>query len=460
MNDRHAFVVDVNKCTGCHACEMACQIANHLPGDRRWREVRTFNELHVPGVEMVHLSLACNHCREAPCLEQCPALAYSRDEQTGAVLIDAEACIGCRYCAWVCPYDAPRFDADRGVMTKCTMCHEKLLAGGRPACVTSCPTGALEWSVLPDVELTQDVPGFVQAGTDPGIRVVGVRPERRVPAMTTAPALPPWWRLRQAITPQITLSHEWPLAVFTLLAAILVGALAASQWGGRALVWWLFLGGGLAGMGLSASHLGHRERAWRAPLHFARSRLSREVLLFSAFLGLATVVLAWSASSFEPVLPSWVGRLVAGLGMLVLLAVDRVYGAARIRGAGVLHSAHVLGTGVLLAAVWTRADLVVVTVAVLKLALYVARQFGRMHREMAAPLGLTVPRLGFLIAGAGWLWWSTDVAVSLPATAMLMAGELIDRGLYYHELEIPTPTSRMFDELETRPAAHGVFAEQ
>ncbi len=86
MTTRPAFVVDVNQCTGCHACEMACQIANHLPPDRQWREVRTFNELHVPGVELLHLSLACNHCHDAPCMKQCPALAYQRDERTGAVL--------------------------------------------------------------------------------------------------------------------------------------------------------------------------------------------------------------------------------------------------------------------------------------------------------------------------------------------------------------------------------------
>ncbi len=284
MKTRHAFVVDVNKCTGCHACEMACQIANQLPPDRRWREVRTFNELHVPGVEMIHLSLACNHCHDAPCMEQCPALAYSRDETTGAVLIDTEACIGCGYCAWVCPYGAPRMDEAGGVMTKCTMCHEKVLNGNQPACVTACPTEALDWDQLPDAELTQDVPGFAQAGTDPSIRVLGVHSERRVPEMVTPPALPPWQRLRDGLTHHITLAHEWTLVVFTLLSAILVGALAGSQWGGPVPDWRIFLGVGVVGMALSASHLGRRERAWRVPLHLHASWLSREVILFSAFL--------------------------------------------------------------------------------------------------------------------------------------------------------------------------------
>ena len=88
MTRRRAFIVDLNKCTGCHACETACQIANAVPGKRRWRRVRTFNELHVHGVEVVHLSLACNHCASAPCMDACPARSYYRDEATGAVLID------------------------------------------------------------------------------------------------------------------------------------------------------------------------------------------------------------------------------------------------------------------------------------------------------------------------------------------------------------------------------------
>lgn len=449
MTARSAFVVDVNRCTGCHACAMACQIANHLPPDRQWREVRTFNELHVPGVEMLHLSLACNHCHDAPCSAQCPALAYRRDDRTGAVLIDADACLGCGYCAWACPYGAPRMDEKLGVMTKCTFCHEKLLDGGRPACVAGCPTGALAWRELAAEELTQDGPGFVQAGTDPSIRVEGVRAERRVPVMTAPAALPPWRRLRERLMPSITLAHEWPLAVFTLLSAVLVGTLAAAQWGGLRADWRLFGGAGLLGLILSASHLGRGERAWRAPLHARASWLSREVILFSTFLGMGTLVLTGSAPS------PWWGRAVVGLGAVTLFVVDRVYSVARIRGAGPLHSAHVLGTGLMLAAVGTRADLVVVTVALVKVVLYLARQIARARLGCAAALGLTVPRLGFLVAGVGGLLQDTDLAT---AVAMILLGEIIDRGLFYHELEIATPDTLMLDQLETKPEAHGHFA--
>ncbi len=446
MNSRHAFVLDVNKCTGCHACEVACRIANGWPANQSWREVHTFNELHVPGVELVHLSLACNHCHDAPCMEQCPALAYYRDPVTNAVLINAEACLGCGYCAWVCPYGAPKLDAENGVMTKCTLCNDKVRQGGRPACVTSCPTGALEWREVAEAELTQEVPGFAQARTDPSIRVVGVREERRVPAQATPPAQPPWRALRDRITPLITLTHEWPLAVFTLVVAVLVGWLAAHQWGGPRPDWRVFLASGVVGMGLSAAHLGRSRRAWRAPLHVGRSWLSREVVLFSAFLGLGTAVLAWAPVAL------WPGRLAVVLGAMLLLAVDRVYGVTRVRGGAAWHSAHVLGTGLLLAAVWARVDLLVLLVGSLKFIFYLLRQAGRHRQNLAASLGLTVPRLGFLAAGVGGILANGFSPASL---ALILAGEMIDRGLYYHELEIPTPASRQLDELAARPQAQG-----
>ena len=129
------FLFDVNRCTGCHACELACSTENELGWGRSWRQVVPFNEERRPGIPTFHLSLACNHCEEAPCMGQCPALAIGREPSTGAVLIDADRCIGCGYCSWVCPYDALRFDDDLSVMTKCTSCNHRLKEGlQRMAC--------------------------------------------------------------------------------------------------------------------------------------------------------------------------------------------------------------------------------------------------------------------------------------------------------------------------------------
>ncbi|NJD18740.1 MAG: 4Fe-4S dicluster domain-containing protein, partial [Gemmatimonadetes bacterium] len=142
------FLFDPNRCTGCAACTLACSTENALGWGVSWRQIVPFNPERRPDIPSFHLSLACNHCDDAPCVAQCPTQAMRRDPVTGAVLVDGSRCIGCRYCAWVCPYDAPRFDAARGVMTKCTLCSHRLAAGGTPACVEACPTDALGYGPL------------------------------------------------------------------------------------------------------------------------------------------------------------------------------------------------------------------------------------------------------------------------------------------------------------------------
>ena len=97
------FRFDPNLCTGCAACRLACTIENDLPFGRSWRRIETFNPTRAPSLPLYHLSLACNHCDTPACMHACPALAYRRDEETGAVLLDSSKCIGCKYCAWACP---------------------------------------------------------------------------------------------------------------------------------------------------------------------------------------------------------------------------------------------------------------------------------------------------------------------------------------------------------------------
>ena len=140
---RKSFLFDLNKCVGCHACVVACTIENQTLPETVWRDINSFNPSGNPDIPLFHYSLACNHCDDPPCLKNCPALAYSKDFITGAVIHFANKCIGCKYCTWACPYDAPKFNEKTRIIEKCTFCNHRIEEDLKPACANLCPTGAL-----------------------------------------------------------------------------------------------------------------------------------------------------------------------------------------------------------------------------------------------------------------------------------------------------------------------------
>jgi len=105
----NGFIFDLNKCVGCHACGVACKIENGKEQHHPWREISTFNSFQHPQLPVFHYSMACNHCEDAPCMISCPALAYSKDDNLNTITFNADKCIGCTYCTWACPYDAPKY---------------------------------------------------------------------------------------------------------------------------------------------------------------------------------------------------------------------------------------------------------------------------------------------------------------------------------------------------------------
>lgn len=159
---RPAFHVDTQICTGCKTCMVACKDKNDLGAGVRWRRVYEYSGgewfLQSDGtfrqdVFAYYLSVSCNHCEQPICVEVCPTTAMTQGED-GIVTVDQKKCVGCRYCEWACPYGAPQYEGDRGVMTKCDFCRDELEAGGTPACVAACPTRALTFGEFD--ELTRD----------------------------------------------------------------------------------------------------------------------------------------------------------------------------------------------------------------------------------------------------------------------------------------------------------------
>lgn len=438
-----AFLFDANLCTGCQACELACTIENELDAVS-WRRVETFNEARTPGIPMIHLSLACNHCEDPPCAAACPALAYTKDAATGLVRLDAEKCIGCKYCSWACPYDAPRFDDNHGVMTKCTFCEHRQREGLAPACVTQCPTGALGWGELE--ALPGEIEGLGMPTVEPGpsIRFVPWRGGSVTDSLTLSEMSPETDIEAPPERPsKITLRSEWPLVGFTLLAAGLVAAVTAAAFGQLAPHLLAFLLPLALSFILSSLHLGRKERAWRAVLNLRRSWLSREIAAYGAFAGLATVGLVVPGG--EKLL-----GVAAGVGFLALFCMDRVYDIVLRHEPNRLHSADVFLTGALAAALLLGQRRVVLVLLLAKLVLYVLRK-RRFHCRGDDPRLLWSARR----IGGGLLLPAAALLAGIPhasafALAAVALGELIDRAELYTELRVPTPLRELDRQVTDR----------
>ena len=110
-----AFEVDLDKCSGCKACVVACHSMNGLDDDEIWRRVGTTTTTGPLG-RTQHVTTACHHCEEPRCLMGCPVQAYVKDAETGIVQHLDDQCIGCKYCMMMCPYEVPQYSAKRGIV--------------------------------------------------------------------------------------------------------------------------------------------------------------------------------------------------------------------------------------------------------------------------------------------------------------------------------------------------------
>jgi menaquinone reductase, iron-sulfur cluster-binding subunit len=218
---RWGMVIDLDRCNGCQACEIACRVENNIavggPDAARqnrtisWMRVVTHEEGDWPDLRVRMMPRPCMHCDRPPCTAVCPVRATSIDSE-GIVGQIYPRCIGCRYCANACPYTAKSFNWRKpvypesslamlnpdvstrpaGVIEKCTFCHHRLQtareqarAEGRPlregdyvpACAENCPTGAIVFGDLdnPDhrvAKMVKDPRAFRlldELGTEPKV---------------------------------------------------------------------------------------------------------------------------------------------------------------------------------------------------------------------------------------------------------------------------------------------------
>ncbi len=168
---RYGMVIDLWACVMCHSCTISCKVENGTPKGIFWSKVLHRESGKYPAPKRTVLPVLCMHCQNPPCVEVCPTGAsYKRPD--GIVVVNYDACIGCRYCETACPYGARTF-IDKiggyfpetgltpyekvmypkhqvGVEEKCNFCVDRVTKGQQPACVATCPSYARHFGDLDD----------------------------------------------------------------------------------------------------------------------------------------------------------------------------------------------------------------------------------------------------------------------------------------------------------------------
>ena len=163
-----AKLIDISKCIGCKACQVACMEWNDLRDeigtnhgvydnpldltDKSWTVMR-FSEVEVEQgkLEWLIRKDGCMHCADPGCLKACPAPGAIVQYSNGIVDFHEENCIGCGYCITGCPFNIPRISKKDSKAYKCTLCSDRVSVGMEPACVKTCPTGALVFGSKEDM---------------------------------------------------------------------------------------------------------------------------------------------------------------------------------------------------------------------------------------------------------------------------------------------------------------------
>lgn len=340
--EQYAFEVDLNACSGCKACVVACHNLNGLEEHETWRSVGLLHGGTSQLPVLQHVTTACHHCLEPPCLEGCPVLAYEKDPVTGIVRHLDDQCIGCQYCILKCPYDVPKYSHAKGIVRKCDMCRDRLAVGEAPACVQACPNQAIRITVVSQHAAAENAEAnlFLPGAPEPGytLPTTVYKTTRPLPANL----LPADY---YAAAPQ---HAHWPLVLMLVLTQMSVGAFLVDQVvsgvalatgrevvpAARSMQLAAAFVLGMLGLAAATFHLGRPWRAYRAIIGWRTSWLSREVLAFGAFAAATSAYAAipWLEAIGVRFSPTWermLGAAVAVTGLAGVVCSTMIYASTR-----------------------------------------------------------------------------------------------------------------------------------
>jgi formate dehydrogenase iron-sulfur subunit len=365
--EQFAFEVDLDKCSGCKGCVTACHSLNGLEETETWRSVglliskndeapngqtnAPFDIRHSSFGFQQHVTTACHHCVDPACLNGCPVLAYDKDPITGIVRHLDDQCIGCQYCILKCPYDVPKYSAKRGIVRKCDMCSNRLAVGEAPACVQACPNEAIRITIVnretiaknfraknderqmtngdPNAPFDIRHPSFLPSAPEPSYTLPTTQfiSKRGLPKNLVAAN-------RNQLKPEHT--HP-PLVIMLVLTQLSVGAFCVDTLLRAVFPENLMMrlspfhslvafGIGMLALAASTLHLGRPQFAWRAFVGLRNSWLSREIIVFGLFAGMAMVdaAIVWFAP-LKNLNPIFAGALVSIAGLLGVFCSLMIY---------------------------------------------------------------------------------------------------------------------------------------
>lgn len=319
--EQYAFEVDLDTCSGCKACVVACHNLNDLEGSETWRKVGviTSGTTELPIVQ--HVTTACHHCVDPGCLLGCPVKAYEKDPSTGIVNHLDDQCFGCKYCTMMCPYEVPQYSKKLGIVRKCDMCSQRISSGTAPACVQACPNTAIRITVVQqaDFRIASAMTSVIATAppsylTSPTTKYTS----KRHASLVSQDLTPTHGRLTvlQSLESSSDQLHEghWPLVAMLTLSQASVGMwlvmslspLPPTNAIVTSLVATLL---GIVGIHMALLHLGRPMLAFRAFLGWRTSWLSREAIVFGLFMASSSV------ASMTYVLPAFDIPLVNRFGL-------------------------------------------------------------------------------------------------------------------------------------------------